>query len=272
MNASAPSSAGFFGALQDQRWVWWLVGVLVALAVIGIVWRVMHKKVATSSDEEDRIDTLTGWPPQATRLLTNAERVAFGTLSRALPEYMVLSQVPLSRFINVPKRNSYAEWLRRLGNQCVDFLVCDMNSQIIAVVDVQLPPAQTTDRAKKRQTRIARTLKAASVPLHVWFETSLPPTELAREMLLAKPEPVAGAPAAGSTTAPAAAKPQVVAPTAAVGPAVAGTRPPFNPFEDTGRDSTHDEFIEMEEPPPSTWYDEFDSGPTPLAPGKRPKR
>jgi hypothetical protein len=43
-----------------------------------------------------------------------------------------------------------------------------------------------------------------------------------------------------------------------------------SPFEDTDRDSTQDEHIEA---PPSTWFDDLDSGPTPLQqPPAKPRR
>src|SRR5580765_3567403 len=145
--------------------------------------------------DADRIDTVIGWPPKATRVLSTHERIAFGTLTRALPDCMILAQVPISRFIEVPKRNSYADWLRRVGYQSVDFVVCDMSAQVIAVIELQ-PPHQS-ERADKRVARITRTLKAAKVPLHVWRENALPTVDAAREALLPRPaetpEPVQGA-------------------------------------------------------------------------------
>ena len=204
----------------------------------------------------DRIDTIIGWPPQATRVLSTQERLAFGTLVRALPEYMVLAQVPLSRFINVPKRNSYADWLRRIGYQSVDFVICDMSAQVVAVIELQ--PSQQSERAHKRLTRLGRTLKAAQLPLHVWRENALPSVDVAREALLARPV-AATEPVKGSAAATAAA--MAAATTAAELPAAAAAR---SPFEDTGRDSTQDEMIELLEPPPSTWFDDLDSDPVPL--------
>jgi hypothetical protein len=40
----------------------------------------------------------------------------------------------------------------------------------------------------------------------------------------------------------------------------------FNPFDDSKRDVTQDEVIELLEPPPSTWFDDLDSAPMPLEP------
>jgi Protein of unknown function (DUF2726) len=166
----------------------------------------------------------------------------------------VLAQVPLARFLKVPTRNSYVEWLRRLGNQCADLVVCDKATQVIAVVDVQAPTERSSERARKRLNRMARVLKAAQIPLHVWTEGNLPGIEAARATLLPKP-PETGVAAAPDQTEP------------AVAPAQRSRA--ASPFEDDDRDSSSDEIIEALEPPPSTWFDEFNSGPTPLGKPKK---
>ena len=226
---------------------------LVAVILLAAWWWWQRRSVTPAKAEEDRIDTLTGWPPQATRVLTTRERLAFGTLVQALPEYMILAQVPLARFLSVPKRNSYADWLRRLGYQCVDFAVCDMAAQVIAVVELQPAGGLPSESARKRAKRMARTLKAAGIPLLVWPEASLPSVAVAREALLPKAAPV--------VTTAATPKPT---PAVAATPVTAAAKGRFNPFDDTGRDSTQDEKIELLEPPPSTWFDDLDSGPADL--------
>lgn len=230
--------------------------IIVLLIVVWWLWR-RGSTPLVGGEDADRIDTLAGWPPQATRVLTASERLAYGVLLRALPGHLILAQVPLSRFLKVPKRNSYAEWLRRLGNQSVDFVVCDMASQVLAVVDVQAPAALASDRSRKRLNRMARTLKAAGIPLHVWTENALPSVEAVRETVL--PKPVVKEPLSN--------------PMPLASPAPAPARNPRDsgpsPFDESNRDSTQDELIEMREPPPSTWFDDLDSGPTPL---NKPKR
>lgn len=257
-----------------------LIGLVIVLLLAGFWLR--QRSAGThggnarkAAKAGDRIDTVIGWPPQATRVLSTQERLAFGTLVRALPEYMVLAQVPLSRFINVPKRNSYADWLRRVGYQSVDFVICDMMAQVVAVVELQ--PPQQSERAQKRLTRIGRTLKAAQVPLHVWRENALPSVEVAREALLPPPAATSAAvtvpggkkaadlgmiSAGAMATAAAAVAEPPVAPVAAA--ARAAEPAPASPFEDAGRDSTQDERIEFLEPP-ATWFDDIDSDPVPLS-------
>jgi hypothetical protein len=228
--------------------------LLLALAALSVLWwmrrRAALKRREGIGADPDRIDTLVGWPPQATRVLSTVERQVLSTLVRALPEYTILAQVPLSRFLRVPKRHSYADWLRRLGYQCADFIVCDLDSQVLAVVEIQGPTGQANDRTRRRLERMARSLKAAKVPLHIWTEGRLPSADAARDAIAPRRP-------AAPVSAPPAALPSVP------------TTPPLlqpagNPFENSDRDSGHDERIEPLEPPPSTWFDDLDSAPAPL--------
>ena len=244
------------------------VVLLLAACALGLLWWGIRRVQRGRADEAeaDRIDTLIGWPPQATRVLSLGERQAFSVLARALPDCIVLAQVPMSRFLKVPRRYSYADWLRRMGNQCVDFVVCDMHAQVIAVVELRAPAGLAADRAQRRLARMARSLKAAKVPLHVWTEGSLPSAEAAREAITAPPvSPTPGTLSAAQATTPA-------MPTGGPATQPPAPAPTVNPFEDTGRDSMQDERIELQEPPPSTWFDDIDSGPMPLRkpPGVKP--
>jgi hypothetical protein len=218
--------------------------IILVLMVVGlVVWFWLRGRTVSRIEKktaEQRIDTVTGWPPQATRVLTNQERIVFGTLVRALPEYMILAQVPLARFVSVPKRNSYVDWLRRLGYQCADFVVCDMAAQVVAVVELQ--PLHPSDRARKRLTRMSRTLKAAEIPLHIWNEEAVPAIDAVREILLPRLSSIANStttqnqPAASSST----------------------TKTQDN------QDSIQDDAVELLEPPASTWFDELDTDVAPL--------
>jgi hypothetical protein len=236
----------------------WLA-VVAAVVLIGVLWwrrRQQSQAAAVAERSLDGLDTLTAWQPQATRVLSTAERLAYGVLVRALPDYIVFAQVPLARFIRVPTRHSYAEWLQRVGQLSPDLLVCDSSSQVVCAVDIQAPGGQHSERARKRQERVRRVLKAADIPLHVWVEGALPTPEAAREQLFPKPvvselpttQPPIAAPAAARSAAPKRDK--------AHDKALLPLDTEFEP----------DEVIEMREPPPSTWFDNLESRPTPLRP------
>lgn len=225
---------------------WLLIVLAVLVLALGAFAVLRRRSSASRPAEERRLDTVAAWPPTATRILTSSERQAYATLERALPGYMILAQVPLARFLKVPTRNSYTEWLRRMGTQCADLVVCDMASEVLAVINVQPPAGAESERARKRLNRMARVLKAAGIPMHVWTDNALPSVEAAREMVMPKPAVAPGA-AAQSPVADTRIRP---------------SRP--TPFDDQGRDESLDERIEVRDPPPSTWFDEFSSGPAPL--------
>jgi len=180
---------------------------------------------------------------------------------------MILAQVPIARFLSVPKRNSYAEWMRRLGTQCVDFVICDVTSQVIAVVEIRPPIEQISEKLRGRLDRIDRVLSAANIPLHVWNEERLPSIEAARDKLLPR---VPAVPASLTRRPVGAAEPLSAA--MAMGgavvvdaPAEVGA-PAIDPFADTDQDWSQSEVIEVREPVGSTWFDELEESVTPVLP------
>jgi Protein of unknown function (DUF2726) len=130
--------------------------------------------------DSEVLDTVQAWPPQAVRVMTLPERLAYGTLRRALPRHLVLAQVPLSRFISVPSSNSYSQWLNRAGRLNVDLLVCDSSSKVIAAVEVR--SGDQTQRSIARHNRLAQVLEAAGVKVHVWSDNDLPSIAAVREL------------------------------------------------------------------------------------------
>lgn len=176
-----------FSSLVDGQTRWIAAGVGVVLLALFLIWRLqkaprpMHH---ASGRVLDAVDTVAGWPPEVTRVLAHRHRRAYDVLRRAMPEHVILAQVPVSRFIHVPARLSYAEWLRRIGHVCVDLLVCDRSSHVIAVVEVREAGHRPSDRAKKREKRLERVLRAAGVPLQVWDEAWLPEPATVRRTLL----------------------------------------------------------------------------------------
>ena len=165
--------------------------VLIALGLAALAYatrerwqRKGRKRKSGSNRILDNVDTVAGWPAHATRLLTPRQRDAFEILRKALPDYMVLTQVPVARFIRVPTRLSYSEWMRRVGNVCVDLLVCDPQSSIVAVIEIRDPDRPDNERSRKRRARVQRVLKAAGVMHHVWGDEMLPDPAAVRKAIV----------------------------------------------------------------------------------------
>jgi len=238
-----------------------LLPVVLALVVVGyLFWRKRRNAEALEEAESasrrgrEELDLVTAWPPEATRLLTGGERATHDLLHKALPECMVFAQVPLARFLKVPRRHSYAEWLTRAGHLCADLVICDRATQVIGVVLLQ--SVRESERGERRRSRMGRVLKAAGVKVFNWREEALPSVDFARDQLtqrlgdintqvepleITSPRP-SRAGAGGNGRIPV---PEVV------GEGV---------MDDSPR----------REPPPSTWFDDLDSGRPPLDSGRAP--
>lgn len=148
----------------------------LALVLTWVLLRVRQHMAQKRARRErrDALDTLAAWPPEAARVLTITERQAYDLLKRAMPGYLVLGQVPLARFIRVPSRHSYADWLQRVGSLSADLLLCDSGSRVLAVVDVR--PATESERSRRRHDRMAKVMRAANIHVLVWREGALPTT------------------------------------------------------------------------------------------------
>lgn len=237
---------------MDMQLLLIVVGLVVVAGLVWMWWR--QRSVREDAGRRpkvraiDGLDTLMSWHPQATRVMTTSERKAYAALRAGLPEHIILAQVPLARFLKVPTRHSYSEWLRRVGVLCGDLVVCDSVSQVIAVVDIRAPESQENDRARQRHARMDRVLKAADIPLHIWREDALPNATGARNAILGMP---VDAPAAAT----AARSPQQAT---VPGRVPEGARATATVGEDDG--------MEQRDPPSSTWFDEMDSASVPLSP------
>jgi hypothetical protein len=167
-----------------------LIAIAAALlAALLLAWWLLRRRRATApqrSHEAEVLDTVQDWPPQAVRVMTLPERLAYGTLRKALPRHLVLAQVPLSRFISVPSGRSYSQWLVRAGRLNVDLLVCDSSSRVVAAVEVRA--ADETARSTERHERLAKVLSAAGIKVFVWQATNLPSLAAVRELFNSKAE------------------------------------------------------------------------------------
>lgn len=221
------------------------LGAMAVLALL-LVWLALRRRAGTGrarpgarTAPRESLDTVAAWPPESTRVLSMHERKAYELLRRALPGFIVLAQVPLSRFLRVPTRHSYQDWLHRAGSLSADLLICDQGSRVVAVVDIRT--SGETERARRRHERLARVLKAAGIRVFTWREDELPSLSRLRSTLaaeLAPRESKAPLRSAGTQPAPLIPVPEMEEVLAAGDLA----------FHDTGH-----------EPVPSAFFDELDS-------------
>ncbi|MCY7315312.1 MAG: DUF2726 domain-containing protein [Rubrivivax sp.] len=216
---------------------------LAATALLVLSFIVLRQRMSSrraSRERREALDTVVAWPPEAARVLTITERQAYDLLKRAMPGYVVLGQVPLSRFLRVPSRHSYSDWLQRVGSLSADLLLCDAGSRVLAVVDIR--PAAESERSRRRHERMARVMRAAQIHVHVWREGALPSTAEVRTAMAH----VSGPAAAGIKSSPS--RPMPLIPIAEMSEVLAdGDR--------TALDQAMDTTLE---PMPSGYYDDLE--------------
>ena len=138
-----------------------LLAVIAAIAVVIV-------KIKSPNRPGDE-----AWPFYAKEVLSQPEQLLYFRLVQALPDHMVLAQVQLSRFLRVKKGNNHQAWLNRINRMSADFVVCNKDSSIVAIIELD------DDTHKKGDRRAADEEKdkaLASAGTHVvrWHTKTIP--------------------------------------------------------------------------------------------------
>lgn len=163
-------------------WYLWplLLVVIFVLAKKGTKKR-WKKTANTSFQVEPKIQEEEVLPYKPAPLMSSYELEFFGRIRRALPEMVIFPQVPLAAFIRIDKRragreffqNSY-RWQNRIGQQRVDFLVCDPTT-MNPVVAIELDdPSHDNNDARGRDDKKDKSLRDAGVRLIRWRVEMMP--------------------------------------------------------------------------------------------------
>ena len=181
--------------------------VVLCLVLALLAWRLRKRRPAAGKpkakartdrpNSRDGVELLARYHPSAVRVLTAFEREAFDLVRAALPQHIVMAQVPLMRYLKVQDKRTEDDWLRGLSMLSADILVCDSSSRPVIAVEI-LPP-NPGPRAQERHERMRQLLEGVGVRVLIWQEARLPAAEQARTQLQAALES-AGAPAARQKT------------------------------------------------------------------------
>lgn len=142
-----------------------LLPLIIVVAVIVVLTILKAKARGEDGDEV--------WPFYAKKPLSQAEQVLYFRLVHALPEHIILAQVQLSRLLGVKKGNNYQAWFNRINRLSADFVVCNRDSSIVAVIELddathQKEGRQATDAKKDRA------MASAGVRVVRWHAKSIP--------------------------------------------------------------------------------------------------
>lgn len=113
------------------------------------------------------------WPFYSKKPLSQPEQVLYFRLIEALPNHIILAQVQLSRFLGVKKGHKSQSWLNRINRMSADFVVCNKDSSIVAIIELDdathLKPDRQVADAKKDKA-----IESAEIKLIRWQAKAMP--------------------------------------------------------------------------------------------------
>lgn len=113
------------------------------------------------------------WPLYAKPLLSEPEQVLYHRLIKALPEFTVLAQVQLSRFLVIKGTSGVQAIRNRIDRKSVDFLICHRDFSIRAAIELD-DSSHERAKQKQRDTDKGAALAAAGVELIRYNVKQLP--------------------------------------------------------------------------------------------------
>lgn len=158
-----------------------LVLLVLALAVVALL---IAKRLGLL-----RTGAPSVWPFYVKRPLTQPEQVLYHRLVKALPEHIVLAQVQVSRVLGIKKGANVHEWNNRINRLSYDFVVCTMDSTVIAAIELD---DSTHGRSSRTRTDDKKNKATADAGLKMirWHVRSLPDESAIRQALIPQPTPV----------------------------------------------------------------------------------
>lgn len=144
--------------------------VITILAIVGCLLlfaiTILKKKNPPKKEEEE-------WPYYAKKPLTEIEQVLYHRLVKAMPEHIILAQVQLSQILGVKKGHKFMEWHNKINRMSVDFLICQKDASVIAVIELDDKTHQKESRIKADNKK-NKALNDAEIRLIRWKTNNLP--------------------------------------------------------------------------------------------------
>lgn len=113
------------------------------------------------------------WPFFARKPLSEPEQILYFRLVKALPEHIILAKVQLSSLLGVQKNHDARAWLKRISLMSADFVVCNKDSSIVAVIELSDETDQEKDSRSEAEKK-DRALTSAQVRILRWSAASVP--------------------------------------------------------------------------------------------------
>lgn len=170
-----------------------LLILLLSLVVVFLLWfrfgRSRHQPMHDNKDKQAvpvAKDDLPIWPYQIMPLMTDTEVLFFYKLQKAVPEYLLFSQVQLSRIIepNDTAGKNRSFWFNRICRQSVDYLLVAQDAQtVLLAIELDDWTHQSVLRQQQDEKK-DKALSSAGIPIIRFHAEAMPTPEMIRHELL----------------------------------------------------------------------------------------
>lgn len=161
----------------------WLVASILVLVVLVIFIIVRLRLAAPKAVKGDELPI---WPFDPMPLMTDSEVIFFKKLQQALPEYLIFSQVQLSRIIE-PNEDAGSDrqfWFNRVCRQSVDYVVVDKDLQTVLLA-IELDDWTHDSQARQKQdAKKDKALASAGIAVMRFHAERMPSAQMIRHDVL----------------------------------------------------------------------------------------
>jgi putative heme iron utilization protein len=144
-----------------------IIAILVVF-IMAIAVAILKKKTGNQPGKE--------YPYAPKAVMSKVEQTLYFRLVEALPERIILTQVQMSSFLKVTNRQAGWAPLNKIREKSADFVICNKDSSVRAVIELQDSTHERADR-QKSDTFKRGALMAAGIWLIEFHAKTLPSVE-----------------------------------------------------------------------------------------------
>lgn len=160
-----------------------LLVFLGAAVILIILLSFFIKKKKSNGVKDNEVKKDGPWPFYAKKILTQPEQILYYRLVEALPDYIVLAQVQLSRALGVKKGFNFNEWQNRINRMSLDFVICNKDSSIIAAIELD-DKTHEGEIQRERDAKKDKALQTANIKIIRWTTKNIPNVEEIKKILI----------------------------------------------------------------------------------------
>lgn len=168
-------------AVLAQKSPWILLGLFCVLLVIVAMLFFGIKRIVYPNDGKTTVfgDELAQWPYEPVALMTDAEVRFFRLLQEAIGyDYLIFSQVQLSRIIDADDDDNAGKWLNRINRMSVDYLLVDNDAQTPLIVLELDDWSHESDARQQADAKKDKALNCAGIPVMRFHGEQMPTAEV----------------------------------------------------------------------------------------------